>query len=62
MIALSSKDNLTNDTVDWGKINHPIAPDKFDGIFERLKQHLEGKDLYARESKEKCRMSIRSNV
>ena len=40
------KDNLTNDTVDWGKINHPIAPDKFDGIFERLKQHLEGKDLY----------------
>ena len=34
------KDNLTNDTVDWGKINHPIAPDKFDGIFERLKQHL----------------------
>ena len=40
------KDNLTKDTVDWGKINHPIAPDKFDGIFERLKQHLEGKDLY----------------
>ena len=40
------KDELTKDTVDWGKINHPIAPDKFDGIFERLKQHLEGKDLY----------------
>ena len=29
-----------------GEINHPIAPDKFDGIFDRLKQHLEGKDLY----------------
>ena len=30
--SLYRKDNLTNDTVDWGKINHPIAPDKFDAI------------------------------
>ncbi|MDI1495179.1 MAG: phosphoenolpyruvate carboxykinase (ATP) [Cenarchaeum symbiont of Oopsacas minuta] len=40
------RDEKTKDTVDWGKINHPIAPDKFDGIFERLKQHLDGKNLY----------------
>ena len=44
MIALSS-DNLTNDC-QLGKDKPPNSPDKFDGIFERLKQHLEGKDLY----------------
>src|SRR6185503_4126210 len=26
-------DEITHDTVDWGKVNHPIASEKFDNIF-----------------------------
>jgi phosphoenolpyruvate carboxykinase (ATP) len=29
-------DDLTHDSVDWGKINHPFSPEKFDRIFNRM--------------------------
>ena len=39
-------DDITHELVDWGKVNHPIATEKFDNIFERMKQHVSGKDLF----------------
>ena len=39
-------DEITHDIVDWGKVNHPIASEKFDNIFERMKQHVSGKDFF----------------
>jgi phosphoenolpyruvate carboxykinase (ATP) len=39
-------DGLTHDSVDWGKINHPMSPDKFDRIFNRMKRSLEGKEAF----------------
>jgi phosphoenolpyruvate carboxykinase (ATP) len=39
-------DKQTHDTVDWGKINHPIAEEKFDRIFEKMKKHIEGKEIF----------------
>ena len=39
-------DEITHDIVDWGKVNHAIASEKFDNIFERMKQHVSGKDFF----------------
>jgi phosphoenolpyruvate carboxykinase (ATP) len=39
-------DDLTHDSVDWGKINHPLSPDKFDRILIRMKRSLEGKEAF----------------
>src|SRR5688572_18287908 len=39
-------DEITHGLVDWGKVNHPIPTEKFDQIFERMKQHVSGKDFF----------------
>jgi len=39
-------DEQTHNTVDWGKVNHPIAGDKFDNLFEKMKKHIENKDIF----------------
>ena len=39
-------DEISHKLVDWGKVNHPIATEKFDKIFERMKQHVSGKDFF----------------
>ncbi len=39
-------DETTRDTVDWGGINHKFSPDRFDGIFARMKESVRGRDLY----------------
>ena len=39
-------DDMTHDTVDWGKINHQFPVGKFDKIFEKMKKFVEGKELY----------------
>jgi len=39
-------DEQTHNTVDWGKINHPFPDGKFDKLFEKMKRHLEGKEIF----------------
>lgn len=39
-------DEHTHDTVDWGKVNHPLSPEKYDLIFDRLKVHLDKKEYF----------------
>jgi phosphoenolpyruvate carboxykinase (ATP) len=57
-------DDLTHDSVDWGKINHPISPDKFDRIFNRMKRSLEGKEAFVFDgyvgAEKENRLSIRT--
>jgi phosphoenolpyruvate carboxykinase (ATP) len=36
----------TLNTVDWGKINHPFPEDKFDKLFDKMKRHLEYKEIF----------------
>ncbi|BDD08995.1 phosphoenolpyruvate carboxykinase [ATP] 2 [Fulvitalea axinellae] len=43
------EDDKTRDTVWWGNINQPIAPEKFDILFDRMVNYLEGKDIYVRD-------------
>jgi len=39
-------DDLTHDTVDWGKINHQFPSGKFEKLLEKMKNHVSGKDLF----------------
>jgi len=39
-------DEITHNTVDWGKVNHSLSPEKYDLIFERMKAHLEKKEYF----------------
>lgn len=39
-------DAKTRDTVDWGKINHQFPSDKFEKILEKMKNFVDGKDLF----------------
>ena len=42
-------DAVTHDVVDWGKVNKPFAPEKFDALLDRVAQHLEGRELFAQD-------------
>ncbi len=35
--------------VDWGKVNRPIAPEKFDALHARMVKALEGKELFVQD-------------
>ncbi|MBA2311277.1 MAG: phosphoenolpyruvate carboxykinase (ATP) [Actinobacteria bacterium] len=36
----------SQDKIDWGDVNQPIEPQVFDQLFERVRGHLEGRDLF----------------
>ena len=44
------KDESTQDTVWWGDVNIPFDSEKFDSLYNKLLNHLEGKQLYVREA------------
>ena len=39
-------DDLTHDTIDWGKINHQFPSGKFEKLLEKMKKFVEQKELY----------------
>ena len=39
-------DDETHENVDWGKINHQFPTGKFDKIFEKMKNFVNGKEIY----------------
>ncbi len=40
------QDDVTNNTIDWGKINHPFPSDKFEKILEKMKNFVNNKELF----------------
>jgi len=44
------KDQITEDKVWWGDINIPFDADKFDALYDRVTQYLEGKEVFVRDS------------
>ncbi len=44
------KDEKTRDTVWWGKINIPFEPEKFDRLYGKMMDSLQGKKLYVRDA------------
>ncbi len=43
------KDSVTADKVNWGDVNQPFDPEKFDALFERVVAYLRGRDLYVQD-------------
>ena len=39
-------DDETHENVDWGKVNHQFPPEKFEKLFEKMKNFVDGKELY----------------
>src|ERR687887_2843247 len=39
-------DEATQNTVDWGKVYHPISEENFEKIFRRIKKHVEDKEFF----------------
>ena len=40
------RDGITRDAVDWGKVNQPFDPDKFQALLDRVVAHMRERDLY----------------
>src|SRR5271169_1479893 len=40
------EDAETKDRVDWGRVNQPFSPDKFQALLDRVVQHMAERDLY----------------
>jgi phosphoenolpyruvate carboxykinase (ATP) len=40
------RDSVTSDTVDWGKVNQPFDPAKFEALLQRVAAHMRERDLY----------------
>jgi phosphoenolpyruvate carboxykinase (ATP) len=40
------RDNITADSVDWGKVNQPFESDKFEALLLRIMAHMRERDLY----------------
>lgn len=43
-------DDITRDAVDWGDINIPLEPQKFDNLYNKMVQYLAGKEVWARDA------------
>jgi phosphoenolpyruvate carboxykinase (ATP) len=43
------KDAVTGNKVAWGPVNQPFAPDKFDALYDRVLEYLQGKDVYVQD-------------
>ncbi len=44
------KDAYTENSVDWGSINIPIAADVFDKLYDKVCAYLEGKEVWVRDA------------
>jgi phosphoenolpyruvate carboxykinase (ATP) len=43
------KDETTAPTVAWGAVNAPIEAEKFDALYERVMEHLRGRELFVQD-------------
>ena len=43
------KDETTAHTVAWGAVNAPFEPEKFDALYERVMEHLRGRELFVQD-------------
>jgi len=43
------KDETTAHAVAWGAVNAPFEPERFDALYERVMEHLRGRELYVQD-------------
>ncbi len=42
-------DEATHDLVDWGRVNQPFAPDRFEALLKRVIEHMRERDLFVQD-------------
>lgn len=56
-------DNVTENSVWWGDVNHPFATEDFDRLYDRVTAHLSERELYIKDvqagSKEEYQLNVR---
>ena len=58
----SVKDDITSDTVDWGDVNIPMAPEVFDALYNKVCAHLKGKEVWVRDAYACADPAFRLNI
>ena len=58
----SVKDAITSDTVDWGDVNIPMAPEVFDALYNKVCAHLKGKEVWVRDAYACADPTFRLNI
>lgn len=57
------KDDITTNTVDWGKVNIAFEPAKFDALYQKVVAYLQGSDMFVRDAyvcaDEQYRLNVR---
>jgi phosphoenolpyruvate carboxykinase (ATP) len=43
------KDDITQNTINWGSVNQPMETANFDALLDRLVKHVRGKDLFVKD-------------
>lgn len=56
------EDEITRETVDWGEINQPFAPENFDKLYNKVIGYLNGRDIFARDCYACSNKNYRLNV
>ncbi|WP_340077296.1 phosphoenolpyruvate carboxykinase (ATP) [Leptobacterium sp. I13] len=56
------KDEVTAGRVDWGGINIPFDPDKFDRLYEKVVDYLSGKEVFVRDCYACADENYRTNI
>src|SRR5208337_2314398 len=42
-------DEITHSSVDWGRVNQPFAPERFEALLERVTHHMRERDLFVQD-------------
>lgn len=42
-------DAASHDLVNWGKVNRPFAPDRFDALYRKMTSYMQGRDLFVQD-------------
>src|SRR5262245_43701652 len=40
------EESSSRDQIDWGAVNHPMSPDSFDKLYDRVRAYLQGRDVF----------------
>ncbi|MBC7554702.1 MAG: phosphoenolpyruvate carboxykinase (ATP) [Taibaiella sp.] len=56
------KDAITQDSVDWGDVNIPMAPEVFDNLYTKVCTYMTGKEVWVRDSYACADPAFRLNI
>jgi len=56
------KDSITEDSVDWGDVNIPMAPEVFDALYNKVCAFMKGKEVWVRDAYACADPAFRLNI